>query len=97
MSEKRKDAKGQVLRTEESQRKDLIYLCQYTDIREKRQTIDSSDLKELREKEQKIQASQQWIIKLCQDGRGYSTITSLSRSGAESIVIYAGNGPRTKI
>ena len=60
MSEKRKDAKGQVLRTEESQRKDLIYLCQYTDIREKRQTIDSSDLKELREKEQKIQASQRW-------------------------------------
>ena len=51
MSEKRKDAKGRVLRTGESQRKDLIYQYRYTDIRGKRQTIYSSDLKELREKE----------------------------------------------
>ena len=55
MSEKRKDAKGRVLRTGESQRKDLIYQYRYTDIRGKRQTIYSSDLKELREKEQDIQ------------------------------------------
>lgn len=55
MSEKRKDAKGRVLRAGESQRKDLIYQYRYTDIRGKRQTIYSSDLKELREKEKKIQ------------------------------------------
>lgn len=55
MSEKRKDAKGRVLRTGESQRKDLIYQYRYTDIRGKRQTIYSSDLKELREKEKEIQ------------------------------------------
>ena len=138
MSEKRKDAKGRVLRTGESQRKDLIYQYRYTDIRGKRQTIYSSDLKELREKEQDIQKhlndgidyaagqvtvialleryiglkqgvryntkvgynfvlnlvkkedfgyrqigsikisdAQQWIIKLHQDGKGYSTITSV--------------------
>jgi len=50
MSEKRKDNKGRILRTGESQRKDLIYQYRYTDIRGKRQTVYSSDLKELREK-----------------------------------------------
>ena len=55
MSEKRKDAKGRVLRAGESQRKDLIYRYRYTDIRGRRQTIYSSDLKELREKETEIQ------------------------------------------
>ena len=45
----------------------------------------------------KVSDAQQRIIKIRQDGRGYSTITSLSRSGAESVMIYAGNGPRTKI
>ena len=49
MSEKRKDNKGRILRTGESQRKDLIYQYRYTDIRGKRQTVYSSDLKELRE------------------------------------------------
>ena len=138
MSEKRKDKKGRVLRTGESQRKDLIYQYRYTDIHGKRQTIYSSDLKELREKEKEIQAwvdegldyaagnvtvtqlveryisikqgvryntkvgysfvlglikkerfgyrvirdikvsdAQQWMIKLQQDGRGYSTLTSV--------------------
>ena len=55
MSEKRKDHKGRILRTGERQRKDLIYQYRYTDIRGKRQTIYSSDLKELREKEKEIQ------------------------------------------
>lgn len=57
MSEKRKDNKGRILRTGESQRKDLIYQYRYTDIRGKRQTIYSSDLKELREKEKKSRNS----------------------------------------
>ena len=48
MSEKRKDHKGRILRTGESQRKDLIYQYRYTDVQGKRQTIYSSDLKELR-------------------------------------------------
>lgn len=55
MSEKRKDHKGRILRTGESQRKDLIYQYRYTDIRGKRQSVYSSDLKELREKEKEIQ------------------------------------------
>lgn len=55
MSAKRKDRRGRVLRTGESQRKDLIYQYRYTDIRGKRRTVYSSDLKELREKEAKIQ------------------------------------------
>lgn len=33
-----------------AQKKDLIYQYRYTDIREKRQTVYSSDLKELRER-----------------------------------------------
>ena len=55
MSEKRKDNKGRILRTGESQRKGLIYQYRYTDIRSKQQTVYSSDLKELREKEKEIQ------------------------------------------
>jgi integrase len=55
MSEKRKDNKGRILKTGENQRKDLIYQYRYTDIRGKRQTVYSSDLKELREKEKEIQ------------------------------------------
>ena len=138
MSEKRKDNKGRILKTGESQRKDLIYQYRYTDIHGKRQTIYSSDLKELREKEKVIQRqlddgidyaagavtvialleryislkqgvryntkvgynfvlnlikkedfgyrqirdikvsdAQQWIMKLHNDGKGYSTITSV--------------------
>ena len=136
MSEKRKDNKGRILKTGESQRKDLIYQYRYTDIHGKRQTIYSSDLKELREKviqkqlddgidyaagevtvialleryislkqgvryntkvgynfvlnlikkedfgyrkirDIKVSDAQQWIIKLNNDGKGYSTITSV--------------------
>ena len=138
MSEKRKDNKGRILKTGESQRKDLIYQYRYTDIHGKRQIVYSSDLKELREKEKEIQRqlddgidysagkitvialleryislkqgvryntkvgynfvlnlikkedfghrqigdikvsdAQQWIMKLHNDGKGYSTITSV--------------------
>ena len=55
ISEKRKDNKGRILKTEKSQRKDLIYQYRYTDIHGKRQTVYSSDLKELQEKEKVIQ------------------------------------------
>jgi integrase len=55
MSEKRKDNKGRILRTGESQRKDLIYQYRYTDPHGKRQTVYAPDLNALREKEKKIQ------------------------------------------
>ena len=55
MSEKRKDNKGRVLKTGESQRKDGIYQYRYTDFRGKRQTVYASTLQELRQKEKKIQ------------------------------------------
>ena len=138
MSEKRKDNKGRILRTGESQRKGLIYQYRYTDICSKQQTVYSSDLKELREKEKEIQKqlddgidyaagkinviqlleryisikqgvryntkvgynfvlnlvkkedfgyrsirdikvsdAQKWIMKLHEDGKGYSTLTSV--------------------
>lgn len=51
----RKDSKGRVLKTGESQRKDGTYMYRYTDIRGKRQSVYASDLKELREKEKVIQ------------------------------------------
>ena len=138
MSDKRKDNKGRVLKTGESQRKDLIYQYRYTDKSGKRQTVYAPTLKALREKEDEIQKklndgidyvkgratvvslverytglktgvrsntkvgynfvinllkkeefgereikdirvsdAQQWFIKLQEDGRGYSTITSV--------------------
>ena len=39
MSEKRKDNKGRILRTGESQRKDLTYQFRYTDVTGKRRTV----------------------------------------------------------
>lgn len=138
MSEKRRDNKGRILRTGESQRKDLIYQYRYTDIRGKRRTIYSSNLSEPRKKEAeilkqlsegidyaagqitvialveryirlkqgtryntkvgykfvlniikkedfgyrqirdiKVSDAQAWMIKLHDDGRGYSTLTSV--------------------
>ncbi len=55
MSEKRKDHKGRILRTGESQRKNLLYQYRYTDNRGIRQTIYSSDLQDLRKSEKEIQ------------------------------------------
>ena len=55
MSEKRKDNKGRILRTGESQRKDLTYQYRYTDVTGKRRTVYAGDLQELRKKEQAIQ------------------------------------------
>ena len=65
MSEKRKDNKGRILRTGESQRKDLIYQYRYTDAHGKRQTVYSSDLKELRKEKRKSKSSliPDWIIR----------------------------------
>ena len=55
MSEKRKDNKGRLLRTGESQRKDLTYQYRYTDVTGKRRTVYAKDLKALRQQEAKIQ------------------------------------------
>lgn len=55
MSEKRKDNKGRILKTGESQRKDLIYQYRYKDGRGKRQCIYDADLQALRKKELEIQ------------------------------------------
>ena len=46
---RRKDNKGRVLRTGESQRKDLIYQYRYTDALGNRKCIYASDLKICRE------------------------------------------------
>ena len=54
---RRKDNKGRVLRTGESQRKDLIYQYRYTDALGNRKCIYASDLKILREKEDELQRS----------------------------------------
>ena len=55
MSEKRKDSKGRVLRTGESERKNGLYQYRYEDVNGKRQTIYDRDLNELRKKEKEIQ------------------------------------------
>ena len=54
MNEKRKDNKGRILKTGESQRKDGIYQYRYTDFRGKRQAVYASNLQELRQKEKEI-------------------------------------------
>lgn len=56
MAEKRKDSKGRVLRTGESQRKDGSYMFRYTDKFGKRQTIYAPSLNDLRSKEALIAA-----------------------------------------
>ncbi|MBQ3193664.1 MAG: integrase DNA-binding domain-containing protein, partial [Oscillospiraceae bacterium] len=48
MSAKRKDKKGRVLRTGESQRKDLTYQYRYQDVTGKRRTVYAPTLEELR-------------------------------------------------
>ena len=53
-NEKRRDSKGRLLRTGESERTDNRYQFRYTDLRRKRQTIYARDLHELRRKEQEI-------------------------------------------
>ena len=54
MSEKRKDSKGRILRTGESQRANGTYMYRYNDIRGKRQSIYAPTLAELREKQKEI-------------------------------------------
>ena len=70
----RKDSKGRVLKTGESQRKDGTYMYRYTDIRGNRKSVYASDLKELREKERDV-------FELLNDGVDYAkgdiTVTTL--------------------
>ena len=66
MSEKRKDHKGRLLRTGESQRKDLTYQYRYTDVTGKRRTVYASDLQELRKKEKAIQKDVEDGINYCE-------------------------------
>lgn len=54
MSEKRKDSKGRVLKTGESQRKDGRYQYRFADRYGERHTVYASTLSELRKKEQEI-------------------------------------------
>ncbi len=58
MSAKRKDKKGRVLRTGESQRKGLTYQYRYQDVTGKRRTVYAPTLEELRAKEDEINKAQ---------------------------------------
>ena len=51
MSEKRKDSKGRLLRTGETQRPNGTYAYRYIDLNYKRQTIYAKTLDQLRQKE----------------------------------------------
>ncbi len=72
MPEKRKDAKGRILKDGESQRKNGSYDFRYTDVHGKRRSVYAKTLEELREKEREIQRD-------LDDGIDYSagTITVL--------------------
>lgn len=52
--ERRKDQKGRVLRSGESQRKDLTYMFRYRDLDNKRKCIYANTLDDLRKKEKEI-------------------------------------------
>lgn len=58
MSNKRKDNRGRVLRTGESQRKDGTYDYRYTDTKKNRCSVYAATLEELRQKETEIQRMQ---------------------------------------
>lgn len=58
MSEKRKDNKGRVLKTGESQRKDGRYQYRYVTLGNQRRTVYAPTLAELREKEARISEMQ---------------------------------------
>lgn len=92
MAEKRKDRRGRILRTGESQRHDLTYQFRYKNHPNgKWQYVYAPTLEELRRKEIEIQEdfgqrkikdikvsdAQLWFIKLHNDGKGYSTLTSV--------------------
>lgn len=53
--QRRKDNKGRVLNTGESQRKNLTYMYRWEDLKGKKKTIYAKTLNELREKEKEIQ------------------------------------------
>lgn len=55
MAEKRKDKKGRILRTGESQRSDLTYQYRYKNLQKKWQYVYAPTLDELRQKEEAIQ------------------------------------------
>ena len=65
MSEKRRDHKGRLLRTGESQRKGLTNQYRYTDVTGKRRTFYAKDLKELRKQEDNIQREIEAGINYC--------------------------------
>ena len=65
MSEKRKDNKGRILKTGESQRPNGTYGYRYRNLNKKEQWVYAATLSELRVKEQEVQ-------RLLQDGIDYS-------------------------
>ena len=67
MSEKRRDNKNRILKTGESQRKDLTYMYRYQDDRKKRRCVYAPTLEALREKEKQIQTD--LLCNISFDGR----------------------------
>ena len=61
---RRKDNKGRVLRSGESQRKDRTYDYRYTDAFGKRRSVYAGTLQELREKEAEIERLKAMIMKV---------------------------------
>ena len=55
MSEKRKDSKGRILKTGESERKDGLYQFRYKDVGGERRTIYEKTLQDLRKREKEIE------------------------------------------
>ena len=87
MSEKRKDNKGRILKTGESQRPNGTYAYRCKDIHKKEQWVYAATLKDLREKEQAIQ-------KMLSDGIDYSAGSATVLSLVERYISIR-NGVRT--
>ena len=68
MADKRKDSKGRVLRSGESQRKDGRYDFRYTDACGKRRSVYAETLQELRKKEDEITASRSANVNYTEGG-----------------------------
>ena len=90
MSGKRKDKKGRVLRTGESQRKDLTYQYRYQDVTGKRRTVYAPTLEELRAKEDEINKAQDSGVDY--NAGNVTVIELLENVGCQAVVHEAAEG-----
>lgn len=85
MPGKRKDKRGRILRSGESQRKDGLYMFRFTDIRGKRHYVYAPTLDELRKKEKEVQRDMDDEIDYAAGEMTVTALTELYTSGKKGV------------